>query len=176
MKKLVISVLLMLALALSLCACGKTEIRPAPDAGAPERALSFETTDLAGNAVSSADLFAAHDYTLVNIWASWCGPCVGELPELQKIAAEYAEKNCAVVGILIDSTDPGGVESAQELLSQAGADYPVLCVPENFDSQMSVQAVPTSVIVDSEGKIVSEEIVGADPDGYRAAFDALLNH
>lgn len=170
MKKHLIVLLLCLALALS--ACAKTEIRPTPDGSnaAEPRILTFETTDLYGNAVSSEDLFAAHKLTMVNVWATWCGPCVRELPELGELSEELAAKDCAVVGLLYD----GDAESARALMEEAGADYLVLNVWDGADAQLGIQAFPTTFFVDSSGAIVGTAIIGADVEGYSRQSETLL--
>lgn len=67
--------------------------------------LRFETTDLDGNPVRSEELFAQHKVTMLNIWATWCGPCKGELRELGDINRRVQEKNGAIIGILSDADD-----------------------------------------------------------------------
>lgn len=175
MKKRLLIVLLCLMLAVS--ACGKTEIRPAEEAetAAPEPLmLSFETTDLNGNAVSSEELFSSHKITMVNVMTTWCTYCIRELPELQKLSETYAEKNCAIVAILYDGTDAGAIDTGKALLKQANASYTVLCPWEGMESQIPVQAFPTTIFVNSAGEIVGETILGAEPARYAAQMDALL--
>ena len=67
------------------------------------RVLRFETKDIDGNPVKSEDIFAKNEITMVNVWATWCGPCRSELEELGEIDRRLAAKNCAVVGICIDA-------------------------------------------------------------------------
>lgn len=176
MKKILICAALILALA--LCACGKTEIHGIADNGsdtaAQTRGIEFETTDLDGNTVSSEELFAAHKYTMVNVWTTWCTYCVREMPELQEMSEALAEQDCAVVGILYDSADAGAVDAAKEIMELAGADFLVLQAPENVDALFPVQGFPTTFFVDSEGSLVGKEVVGADIARYQAQMDALL--
>ena len=174
MKKRLMIVLLCLLLAVS--ACGKTEIRPTEDvpASTEEKALSFETRDLDGNAVSSEELFSAHKITMVNVMTTWCTYCIQELPELQELSETYAEKGCAIVGILYDGTDDALIETGRSLMEQAGASYPVLQPWEGMEAQIPVQAFPTTFFVNSAGQIVGETILGADIASYTAQLDALL--
>lgn len=60
--------------------------------------ISFETTDLDGNVVRSADVFKGHRLTMVNVWGTFCGPCIGEMPELEKLNYRLKQKDCAIVG------------------------------------------------------------------------------
>ena len=176
-----------LLLALLLGACGSTA--PAPtDAPAPTEAaapapapaeaawdgLVFETSDLNGDPVTAQELFSAHTVTMVNVWASWCPPCVRELPELQRLSGEFAEKNCAIVGFLIDGDEAQGLADAKARLQEAGVTYTILLPCDELNEIFSVQAVPTSFFVDSAGHLVGEPIVGAYVDGYTAALDAVI--
>ena len=175
MKKRLLIVLLCLLLAVS--ACGKTEIRPAADEPASEaeaQTLSFDTTDLNGNAVSSEELFSSNQITMVNVMTTWCTYCIQELPELQELSETYAEKGCAIVGILYDGTDDALIETGRSLMEQAGANYPVLQPWDGMEAQIPVQAFPTTFFVNSDGLIVGETILGADIASYTAQLDALL--
>ena len=175
MKKRLLIVLLCMMLAVS--ACGKTEIRPTEDAetAAPEAlTFSFETTDLNGNAVSSEELFSSHKITMVNVMTTWCIYCIRELPELQKLSETYAEKDCAIVGILYDGTDDALLETGRSLMEQAGASYTVLQPWDGMEAQIPVQAFPTTFFVNSAGEIVGETILGAELARYTAQLDALL--
>ena len=178
-----------LLLALLLGACGSTAPAPteapapAPtEAAAPAPApaetawdgLVFETSDLNGDPVTAQELFSAHTVTMVNVWASWCPPCVRELPELQRLNGEFAEKNCAIVGFLIDGDEAQGLADAKARLQEAGATYTILLPCDELNEIFSVQAVPTSFFVDSAGHLVGEPIVGAYVDGYTAALDAVI--
>ncbi len=178
MKKQFWMVLLCLLLAVS--ACGKTEIRPIAEETPPveetaeTQKLSFETADLNGNAVSSEALFSAHKITMVNVMTTWCGYCIQELPELQKLSEEYAAQDCAVVGILYDGTNDETIETGLALLEQAGAAYPVLRAWNGMESQIPVQAFPTTFFVNSVGEIVGETILGADLERYTLQMEALI--
>ena len=137
-------------------------------------AISFQTTDMDGNAVDSAELFGAHEFTLVNIWASWCGPCVNELQALQALNDSLAEHDCAVVGLLYDGADEDARETARGILAEKGVSYTVILPPDDVDELFAVQAFPTSYIVDRSGVIVDKPIVGAYVDKYEPAIMKAL--
>ena len=167
---------LLLCLLLAVAACGKTEIRPTEDASASTegKSLIFETADLDGVAVSSEELFSAHKITMINVMTTWCTYCIQELPELQKLSETYAEKDCAIVGILYDGTDDALIETGRSLMEQAGASYPVLQPWDGMEARIPVQAFPTTFFVNSAGQIAGETILGADIASYTAQLDALL--
>lgn len=134
----------------------------------------FETTDIDGNPVSSEELFALHEVTMVNIWASWCGPCIGEMPELAAMNERLAEKDCAIVGILYDGDDPVALETARGILEDAGVTYTVILPPENIDEVFAFDAFPTTFFVDREGNFAAAPVVGAYVESYEPAIAAIL--
>ena len=76
--------------------------------------ISFETTDLDGNPVKSEDIFKDHEITMVNLWATWCHNCIGEMTELGEMAERFAEKTVAVVGICTDADEE--LDECREIL------------------------------------------------------------
>jgi thiol-disulfide isomerase/thioredoxin len=85
--------------------------------------IHFETTDLDGNSIDSSDLFAGHTITMVNLWATWCGPCINELPELEKLNQEFLKKNCQIIGIVTDTNKEEKITKAKEILAEKGVTY-----------------------------------------------------
>ena len=134
------------------------------------KVISFTAMDLDGNEISSAEIFGQHEVTMVNIWATWCGPCIGELAELQKINTRFLEKDCAVVGLLTDND----IDACRSLMKENGVTYQVVRAPANFSNYFPVDAIPTSFFVDREGRFLGTKIVGAYPDMYEDALEPLL--
>ena len=145
-----------------------------PYAGLDGKVLSFETTDIDGNPVKSEELFGQHQYTMLNIWASWCGPCIRELPELQEINGRIAADDCAVVGLLYDSANPGAVETARGIIEENGVSYTVILAPENIDDLLEIDLFPTTVFVDRSGTIAGSPVIGAKVSAYEPALQSLL--
>ena len=166
MKKLICAVL-----ALALLALGAASLAE----GMAVDRFDFTTTDLEGNAVTSEELYAANKITMVNLWATWCGPCVGELGELAQIHAQLQEMGCGIVGVLLDSMTDEGKAAAPQLMEENGTNYPVVAYSADMDALLEgVTGIPTSFFVDSTGAIVGEPVVGAYPDRYLPAVQALL--
>ena len=137
--------------------------------------FTFATTNLAGDPVTSAEVFAGNKITMVNLWATWCPPCVGELGELAQIHEKLRQMDCGVVGILLDADQEGAIGKARSLMEENGVGYPVLALSEDmYDVLSTVEAIPTSFFVDSNGNIVGTPIVGAMPEEYIPAVKALL--
>ena len=133
--------------------------------------IRFEALDLDGNPVSSEELFARHAVTLVHVWATWCGPCVGELKDLQELHTRFQEKDCAVVGLLIDDD----VEEARRLMEANGITYDVVRVFSTFTFSFPYSTVPTSFYVDRNGAFLGTKFTGVYPaEMYEWALEPLL--
>lgn len=141
-------------------------------------AISFETTDLDGNPVSSADIFSRNRLTMVNIWGTFCGPCINEMPDLEILNQRLGNKGCAIVGVVIDA---GGdyqmevIRAAEEIIGDTGVSYLNLLPWEGIDDQFPAQYIPTTYFVDANGNIVGEAAVGSrGADDYEALIDEAL--
>lgn len=140
-----------------------TEATAAPAADAtipmePDSSLSFSIDTLTGGTLDPS-VFSEHKLVMVNYWATWCGPCVGEIPDLVKISSEYSDKGFAIVGVLIGDDD---IEGAKKFIADQGMEYPVV-MPEAFfgDQATGISAIPTTMFFDSTGKQVGDTIVGS---------------
>lgn len=138
-----------------------------PDTKQVGDVLTLKTTDLDGNAVDSAAIFANAKVTMVNCWATWCGPCKGELPELGEMAKEFEAQGCQLIGLCTDAMDDDVAAEAKSILSDAGAAYLNLRITKDIEKDLSLMAYPTTFFVDSEGKLLAAPFEGADPDTYR---------
>ena len=136
--------------------------------------LSFKTSDLEGNTVDSAELFSKAKVTMVNCWATWCGPCKGELPELGEMAKELEAQGCQLVGLCTDAMDDETVATAKQLLSDANAAYLNLRCTDEITDDLSLMAWPTTYFVDSEGKLLAAPFEGASPETYRTMLADCL--
>ena len=127
---------------------------------------SFEGKDLDGNEVKSDELFSANAVTVVNFWFTTCNPCVGELGDLDALNKELADKGGALIGVnafTLDG-DETAISDAKDVLAKKGATYQNVY----FDSSSAagaftanIFAFPTTYVVDRNGNIVGEPIVGA---------------
>jgi len=132
--------------------------------------IALNTTDLNGNPVNTKDIFSTHKYTMVNLWASWCGPCRSELDELGSLAKTFESKGCAIVGLLYDDD----TAYARRLLANAGASYLNIMDTSDLDRVFDSYCVPTSFFVDQNGRIVGDPIEGAAPYLYLSTLEELL--
>lgn len=141
----------------------------------------FSTTDLDGNTVDQSVL-ADYDLTMVNVWATFCRPCIKEMPDLGELAQEYADENVQIIGLVSDVLNTDGtiseeqVQTARDIVEQTGADYlHLLPSADLFGVLGQISAVPTTFFVDSEGEQVGYAVVSAQSkDKWAETIDAML--
>lgn len=174
-------------LCLGLWACSSSEDSSSGDSsgttkqetsenGFPVNMPEFSTTDMDGNKVTN-DTFADYDLTVVNFWATYCNPCIDELPELTEWKKELPD-NVNLIGLLVDVDEKGSdqYKLAEKIIKETGADYQHLIATEEFDDMISnLVGVPTTFFVDSAGKIIGEPFAGADVDAYKQTVEDYLN-
>ena len=176
MKKLRL-LAIVLAVLMLLSACAKTEVSTVTQTTAEAETtvsateaetvqddtdyrVSFSTVDLDGNPVDSS-VFADAEYTMINIWASYCAPCVGEMDELMQMDEEL--ENVQIITVLSDalSTEDEAAEDAREIVKTLNVTLPVYLINEEIYTQLPCNAVPTSFLVDREGNAMKYMCVGA---------------
>ena len=127
---------------------------------------SFTGKDLNGNEVKSDELFSGNAVTVVNFWFTTCGPCVGELGDLEKLNKELGEKGGELIGInafTLDG-DKKSISEAKEVLDKNGASYRNVYFDSDSDAgkfTAGIYAYPTTYVVDRNGNLVGDPIVGA---------------
>lgn len=154
--------------ALSGCGSG-SESDSAADKGAKTESLgSFTMEDITGKTYTE-ELFTDWDLTMVNVFTTWCGPCIREIPELEKLKNNMADRGVNVVGIVLDAASDTGskneeaIENAKLLAQQTGASYPFLIPDESWmNGRLSgIDAVPETFFVDKTGNIIGETYSGS---------------
>ena len=137
-----------------------------PDDGSTQKFPAFEGKDLDGNTVKSDELFSANAVTVVNFWFTTCNPCVGELAELDALNKELAEKGGSLIGVntfTLDG-DETAISEAKDVLAKKGATYQNVYFDSDGEAgkfTTNIFAYPTTYVVDRNGNIVGEPIVGA---------------
>ena len=128
---------------------------------------NLQTMDIDGKEFSGKD-FSDYDLTMVNVFATWCSPCVQEIPDLTEIQKEMKGKGVNIVGVVTDTVDQTGenqeaLEKAKLIRERSKAEYPFL-IPDksNFNGRLSgIQAFPETFFVDKKGQIVGETYSGS---------------
>ena len=137
-----------------------------PDDGSMQKFPAFEGKDLDGNTVKSDELFSGNAVTVVNFWFTTCNPCVGELAELDALNKELAEKGGALIGVntfTLDG-DEAAISEAKDVLAKKNATYQNVYFASDGEAGKfteNIFAYPTTYVVDRNGNIVGEPIVGA---------------
>ena len=145
----------------------------APQAEAIQYAFSFSAKTLDGEKVTQ-EYFGQYDLTMVNVWASWCGPCKSELAELGQLYGKLPE-NVGFLSITVD--DPQDLKEAKALLEENGCTFP--CLDAQSSSGLfknflgKVTAIPTTVFFDRSGNEVGGWLLGV-PQGGGSVSDAYL--
>ena len=137
-----------------------------PDDGSMQKFPAFEGKDLDGNPVKSDELFSGNAVTVVNFWFTTCNPCVGELAELDALNKELAEKGGSLIGVntfTLDG-DEAAISEAKDVLAKKGATYQNVYFASDGEAgkfTTNIFAYPTTYVVDRNGNIVGDPIVGA---------------
>ena len=145
---------------------GSDMTAPPDDGSTAQKFPAFEGKDLDGNDVKSSELFSGSAVTVVNFWFTTCGPCVGELSELDALNKELADKGGTLIGInafTLDG-DKAAISDAKDVLQQSGAAYRNVYFASDSDAGRfteNIYAYPTTYVVDRNGNIVGDPIVGA---------------
>lgn len=188
MKKVIAILLSLLCVMLVFASCGKGE---APDgsevtqgAGGSQFPMGdeifkdTESTDLDGNKVDDS-IFKGKKLTMVNVWGTFCSPCIGEMPDLQTISEEYADKGFQIIGIVCDVDGKGDTEKikvAKEICKDTGVKYPSLVPSESLDYAIldSVVSVPATFFLDENGKQIGRNYIGSRSlDGWKTIIDSI---
>ena len=135
--------------------------------------LSFTTTDLDGNTVTSEELFSQNKITMVNCWGVWCPNCVDEMEELADMHTRLQEKGCGIVGLEWEREPTEETyQLARDSMEEWGTNYPNALMPEEVNDHL--EAFPTTFFVDRTGTVLEMPIVGAAVDQYESTLESLL--
>ena len=159
---------LLLALALYVPACGVAptagyDVRPAPN---------FELPALDGGKVSLTSLKGK--VSVIDFWATWCGPCITEIPEYAKFAKKNQGRGVEVIGIVLESGEP---QEIQDFVNEHRISYRQLLGTEQVQDAFGANmGLPTTFVVDGQGNIRAK-ILGSTPGKFeelQKAVDAAL--
>lgn len=187
MKRFFLAFLLLALTLVLLTACENKENLPAETTAAEDGTLnlsSFTAYDLDGNVVTG-DIFAGHKLTMLNVWGTYCGPCLREMPDLARLATAY--DNVQLVGIVIDAARMNAaknfvqrsdkIEEAKDIIAQTGAHYLHILPSESLAELLlyEIQVIPTTLFLDGDGNVVGEYYYGSRSyDDWKIIIDAHL--
>ena len=188
-KKTFILPLFLSVILLGGCAGGNTQVKNETEKSVQQEApitlptelagqAGFEAHDMEGNTVSQ-EIFAESKLTMVNVWATYCNPCLREMPALGELAQAYDAGDFKIIGIISDVPENAEEEAigiAEELIEQTGAAYTHLMINESIYNALltDVAAVPTTFFFDENG-ILLDTVVGAmEKSAWEEKINGLL--
>ena len=137
--------------------------------------LEFTAKDFDGNEVDHS-IFANTKLTMMNVWATFCSPCVTEMPELGELAA-VGGTDYQIIGVCADLDNTAEMlQEAKDIVAETGANYVHLQPSESLLPVLTAtSAVPVTFFFDSEGKLVGQGVMGArDKSGWEKELKARL--
>ena len=135
----------------------------------PDQAPEFTLKGLDGKSVNLAD--AHGKVVLLNFWATWCGPCRAEIPDLVDLQSRY-QGRLQIIGLNVDDDDPAEI---QKYVEENGINYPVAMVPAELRTQFGgIPALPTSFVLDPQGRVMQKHVGLWNPQVYETEVRALL--
>jgi thiol-disulfide isomerase/thioredoxin len=135
----------------------------------PDAAPEFKLAGLDGNAISLAGVRGK--VVLLNFWATWCGPCRAEIPDLIELQEKY-KGQLQIIGLTVDDDDAGVI---QQVVARTGINYPVaMASAEVRINYGGIAALPTSFVLDAQGRVVQKHEGLRDPALYETEIRALL--
>jgi thiol-disulfide isomerase/thioredoxin len=115
--------------------------------------LDFTLKDLQGRPVKLSDL-RGHP-VIVDFWATWCGPCRKQIPELKAIYREYQSRGLIVIGVACDTVMGDGVGAITPYIKEMGITYPILLADSALVDRLDLEYIPLTFFVDRYGSVVS---------------------
>lgn len=148
------------------------EQQPVEDENAPVMAPDFTVYDLEGNEVSLSDMRGKA--VVLNFWATWCGPCKGEMPHFQSLYEEYGDR---VEFMMVNLTD--GAQDTQEnvekFIMENGYTFPVYCDTSLYAAAVyGVYSVPMTFFIGADGEALYYQIGAMSEDMLRGAIEDML--
>ena len=151
-----------------------SEAQPSEEESAPIF-IAFEGTDLEGNAVSQ-EIFSQSRLTMVNVWATYCNPCLREMPGLGELAAEYDGSEFQIIGIVSDVWEGEDRALVESLIQETEADYPHLLANDSIGSAIlsSVSSLPTTFFFDGDGAYLGGVVGSKEKSDWEELIHELL--
>lgn len=159
------------------CAADEKNAAAAPAAEAKADALpvvgpapAWKLTDLEGKEIGRDALKGK--VVVIDFWATWCPPCVHEIPGYVELQKKYADQGLVIVGL---SVDRGGEKVVKPFAEKKGINYPLAIVGSDLAELFGgVEAIPTTFLVDREGNIRHKKVGSMETDAYEALIKPLL--
>ena len=137
--------------------------------------ITFKGIDLDGNTVSQ-EIFSQSKLTMVNVWATYCNPCLSEMPGLGELAEEYNVSEFQIIGIVSDVWEGEDQTLVESLIQETRADYLHLLANDSIGQAIlsSVSGVPTTFFFDGEGAYLGGVVGSAEKEKWEEIIHGLL--
>ncbi len=145
---------------------------PSPAANLPviSAAPTWQLTTLDGKAIGTEQLKGK--VVVVDFWATWCGPCIHEIPGYIALQKKYADRGLVIVGL---SVDQQGADAVAKFMSSRGINYPIaLATPEVISSFGDIEAIPTTLLIDRDGQIRHRKVGAMETADYEKLIASVL--
>lgn len=184
MKKRIFAILLCVAVILTcLTACGGNK---ATDGNVVQESAvffpDFSTTDINGKK-QTQKIFEGNKVTMVNIWGTFWSPCINEMPDLEKLSKDYADKGLVIIGIVSDTYDylndennADKTEKANNIIKQTGVTYTNLLPSESLNEAKLryISTYPTTYFLNEKGELLGEYIGSRSYEQWATIIDSML--
>ena len=138
----------------------------------PNRSPEFSWKDASGNSVKFEA--ARKKVTVVNFWATWCGPCKHELPDLIALSKEYADRDVEFIGVSTDRGD-NAISNVRNFVQQAGIPYQIVMSTDQLEEAFgNIRAIPQTFIIDKQGNILKSFLGARTKEFFAQAIDQYL--
>ncbi len=139
--------------------------------------IEFQTNTIAGDKIDTS-FFSEYKLTMINVWTTWCGFCIEEMPELQEIYEELAKNGVGVIGVAADANNEEALQLARKILKDNGVTYPNLVPDKSLEKDLlsDLSAYPTSFFVDTKGKLCGATLVGGTKETYVDEINRILEN
>lgn len=140
--------------------------------------VSFEGTTTEGETLTS-DCFAESKLTMLNVWATYCSPCLDEMPDLGEIANSYDKSEFQIIGVVSDVMEGGEesqLETAKDLITETHAEYPHLILNESLYNTLvgGVDSVPTTFFINENGELLTYVVGAQSKENWEEIIHELL--
>jgi thiol-disulfide isomerase/thioredoxin len=180
-KTLFVAIVFIIAVLMTV-GCRSTSETPGSDVKAGDVLALGDSGFVETDTALTSEDFAKNKLTVLNVWATWCPPCVAELPELQKISEAYKDKGVEIIGVLQDGLTESGlpsdavIKAANVLMRDADANYRIILPDEYLQTEFidSMQYFPTTFFLDANGTAVKTVIGSNDYESWERLIDEAL--
>lgn len=177
MKKIIIIIIAVILIGVSIFTVNKynkssdnenSTVESTDKSSTLTEAIDFTLKDLEGNELSLSDLKGKKVF--LNFWATWCPPCIAEMPEIEELYQETKDSDLVIVSVEIGEP----LDEVKSFINNKKYNFKVLLdTDQSVATKYNVVSIPTSYFIDEEGNIVSKKVGGMDIDEMKEYIKAL---